>query len=192
MARSMHSAWRSSQSGRIALSRASAFTVALPATISETMSSRPRPLSRSRRLESMIALPDRQATTTKAGTKRTSTKAIGCAMTKVRIRNKTANGRSHTISAEVPDSVLRTTSTSRKSACQCAAGRDSSVARGSAMNLSKRLRPPSRRAEAPRAARCALGTAEAPSRTRGHRRSRSPTLRAFRNRRGKPLGRTPA
>ena len=77
----------------------------------------------------------------KIGIAKISTQATGWAMTKVRNRNNTANGKSQTISAAAPESVLRTISTSRNSACQYAAGRASSADNGSREKLIEEAAP---------------------------------------------------
>ncbi len=90
-----------------------------------------------------MTLPDFQATNMNSGRITSSTGATGGAMTMMRIRNMRTKGRSVISTAEPPDSVLRTVSTSRNRPCQWPAGLDSSSDRGSDINLSNNWRPTS-------------------------------------------------
>ena len=70
-----------------------------------------------------------------------STQTMGAAMKTMSAMKMSAKGKSATSSAEGPESVLRTISTSRNRACQWAFGLLSSSDSGTASTLSNSLRP---------------------------------------------------
>ena len=88
-----------------------------------------------------MTLPDFQATNMNSGRMTSRTGATGGAMVMMRIRNIKTKGRSVINTAEPPDSVLRTVSTSRNRPCQWPDGLDSSSESGRDISLSNNWRP---------------------------------------------------